>query len=307
MELRHLRYFVAVAQELNFTRAARKLHTSQPSLSSQIRDLEHCVGVTLLVRDKRQVALTAAGECFLEDAQTILQLAEQAKIRARQAQCSEQRLTIGFVPAAEVNVLPHVLPGLRLKQPDIQIDLQSLITTRQEAKILSGELDVGFMRHPVISGDIDYMVVFREPLSVVLPAQHPLAGVQTISPEQLNGVDFVSTDPEYSGQLSRVVEDWCASQQCQPAVVQVATNILVTMNLVGMGLGVSLIPGYVENFNTGKVVFRPLSGVAPEIELLMAWRRGNDNPALHDLIATVKDKKTQMAPTRTAPGVALLQ
>lgn len=291
MELRHLRYFVAVAEALNFTRAAQKLHTSQPSLSSQIRDLETCVGAALLVRDKRQVTLTAAGECFLADARHILQLAEQAKARARQAMLSDQRLCIGFVPAAEVNVLPGVLPGLRLKQPDTRIELVSLITTRQEEKILSGELDVGFMRHPIVSRDIDYMVVSRESLAVAMPADHPLAREQSIRAQQLHGVDFISTDPHYSGQLSAIVGQWCASHQCQPNIVQVATNILVTMNLVGMGLGVSLIPGYVASFNSGKVVFRPLAEPPPEIELLMAWRRGNDNPALGDLIAAVRDKK----------------
>lgn len=291
MELRHLRYFVAVAQALNFTRAAQKLHTSQPSLSSQIRDLEACVGVPLLVRDKRQVTLTAAGECFLEDAQHILMLAEQAKGRARKAMRDDQRLTIGFVPAAEVNVLPHVLPGLRLKQPDTQIELISLMTTLQEEKLLSGELDVGFMRHPIVSGDIEYRVVLNEPLVVVLPAEHPLACQSSLSARQLEGENFISTDPEYSGQLSRIVDEWFAGQGCQPNIVQVATNILVTMNLVGMGLGISLIPGYVESFNTGQVVFRPVQGGGPVIELLLAWKRGNENPALLDLIAIVEDKK----------------
>ena len=149
MELRHLRYFVAVAQALNFTRAAEKLHTSQPSLSSQIRDLETCVGVPLLVRDKRKVALTAAGECFLQDAQAILEQAENAKVRARKTVQEDNHFAIGFVPSAEVNLLPKVLPLFRLKQPDTHIELVSLITTEQEEKILSGELDVGLMRHPV--------------------------------------------------------------------------------------------------------------------------------------------------------------
>ncbi|MBJ3816311.1 DNA-binding transcriptional regulator HcaR [Shimwellia pseudoproteus] len=294
MELRHLRYFVAVAQELNFTRAARKLHTSQPSLSSQIRDLEQGVGATLLVRDKRQVTLTAAGAGFLEDALHILQLAEQAQMRARQVMRNDRRLAIGFVPAAEVHVLPHVLPELRLKQPDTRIELVSLITTQQEDKLVSGELDIGFMRHPVVSDALEHWVVFREPLAVVMPGDHPLAARQTIHPDHLNGVDFVATDPAYSGQLSRLVDEWCASHACQPAIVQVATNILVTMNLVGMGLGVSLVPGYVARFNTGQVVFRPLAGDAPVIELLMAWRRDNTNPALEALLSTVKAKQQLM-------------
>ncbi|MFR4488493.1 MAG: LysR family transcriptional regulator, partial [Escherichia coli] len=162
MELRHLRYFVAVAQALNFTRAAEKLHTSQPSLSSQIRDLENCVGVPLLVRDKRKVALTAAGECFLQDALAILEQAENAKLRARKIVQEDRQLTIGFVPSAEVNLLPKVLPMFRLRQPDTLIELVSLITTQQEEKIRRGELDVGLMRHPVYSPEIDYLELFDE-------------------------------------------------------------------------------------------------------------------------------------------------
>ncbi len=160
MELRHLRYFVAVAQELNFTRAAEKLHTSQPSLSSQIRDLEQCVGVALLERDKRKVTLTAAGECFLQDAQAILDNAEQAKLRARKAALNNDHLAIGFVPSAEVNLLPKVLPMLRLRQPETHIELASLITTQQEEKLRSGELDVGLMRYPVHGRTLNLLSCF---------------------------------------------------------------------------------------------------------------------------------------------------
>lgn len=288
MELRHLRYFVAVAQELNFTRAAQKLHTSQPSLSSQIRDLEQCVGVSLLERDKRKVTLTAAGACFLADALAILQSAEQAKLRARSAAVQGDRLTIGFVPSAEVNLLPKVLPLLRLRQPLTHIELMSLITTQQEEKLCSGELDVGLMRHPVYSPEIDYLELFREPLAVVMPAGHPLAKEREISAALLSGVNFISTDPAYSGALASIVENWASQQQCQLNIVQMATNILVTMNLVGMGLGVSIIPGYMQSFNTGQVVFRPLAGDAPTIALLMAWRKGELKPALRDFIDIVQ-------------------
>ena len=275
MELRHLRYFVAVAQALNFTRAAEKLHTSQPSLSSQIRDLENCVGVPLLVRDKRKVALTAAGECFLQDALAILEQAENA---------------IGFVPSAEVNLLPKVLPMFRLRQPDTLIELVSLITTQQEEKIRRGELDVGLMRHPVYSPEIDYLELFDEPLVVVLPVDHPLAHEKEITAAQLDGVNFVSTDPAYSGSLAPIVKAWFAQENSQPNIVQVATNILVTMNLVGMGLGVTLIPGYMNNFNTGQVVFRPIAGNVPSIALLMAWKKGEIKPALRDFIAIVQER-----------------
>ncbi|WP_440878985.1 DNA-binding transcriptional regulator HcaR [Vibrio natriegens] len=290
MELRHLRYFVAVAKELNFTRAAAKLHTSQPSLSSQIKDLEECVGVPLLTRNRRKVTITAAGELFLKEAISILEMAENAKIKARQAMLNDKSITIGFVPSAEVNVLPEVLPLLRLENPDMQIELSSVITTEQESQILDGQLDVGFMRNPLISPFVERMVVFSEPLIVMLPVSHPLVSHSEISPSMLNGQDFIATDPLYSGALSPMVKDYLNSTECQPNIVQTSTNILVTMNLVGMGLGLTICPGYMEKFNPGNVVFRPLQGEAPRFDLIMAWNKDNQNPALQELVSIVKSK-----------------
>nr|CAA86020.1 unknown [Escherichia coli K-12] len=291
MELRHLRYFVAVAQALNFTRAAEKLHTSQPSLSSQIRDLENCVGVPLLVRDKRKVALTAAGECFLQDALAILEQAENAKLRARKIVQEDRQLTIGFVPSAEVNLLPKVLPMFRLRQPDTLIELVSLSPRNRRKKfaVVNSTVGLNCAIH-VYSPEIDYLELFDEPLVVVLPVDHPLAHEKEITAAQLDGVNFVSTDPVYSGSLAPIVKAWFAQENSQPNIVQVATNILVTMNLVGMGLGVTLIPGYMNNFNTGQVVFRPIAGNVPSIALLMAWKKGEMKPALRDFIAIVQER-----------------
>ncbi len=290
MELRHLRYFVAVAKELNFTRAAAKLHTSQPSLSSQIKDLEECVGVPLLMRNRRKVAITAAGELFLKEAISILDMAEKAKIKARQAMQTENSITIGFVPSAEVNVLPEVLPLLRLEHPNMQIELRSVVTTKQESQILDGQLDVGFMRNPIISPVVERMVVLSEPLIVMLPASHPLVSQPVISPSMLDGQDFIATDPLYSGSLSPMVKDYLSSTKCQPNIVQTSNNILVTMNLVGMGLGLSICPGYMEKFNPGNVVFRPLQGKVPRLDLIMAWNKENQIPALQELISIVKSR-----------------
>ncbi len=178
----------------------------------------------------------------------------------------------------------------RLRQPDTLIELVSLITTQQEEKIRRGELDVGLMRHPVYSPEIDYLELFDEPLVVVLPVDHPLAHEKELPAAQLDGVNFVSTDPAYSGSLAPIVKAWFAQENSQPNIVQVATNILVTMNLVGMGLGVTLIPGYMNNFNTGQVVFRPIAGNVPSIALLMAWKKGEMKPALRDFIAIVQER-----------------
>ncbi len=290
MELRHLRYFVAVAEELNFTRAAEKLHTSQPSLSSQIKDLERSVGVALLARNNRQVSLTRAGEVFLHQAINILELSEQAKQRARKAMEQQVRLVIGFVPCAEVNILPDILPQLRQRLPASCIELVSIITTQQEEKLLKGEIDVGFMRRPIVSNQLNYRVVYREPLIVVMPLDHPLSRQPQLEPHHLDGENFISTDPAHSGALYQMVEAYLAGSHSKPNVVQAATNILVTMNLVGMGLGVSIVPRYVCHFQSSNVVFRPLSASAPQIELLMAWHRENSNPTLAQMLALVEEQ-----------------
>ncbi|WP_447876210.1 DNA-binding transcriptional regulator HcaR [Serratia fonticola] len=290
MELRHLRYFVAVAEELNFTRAAEKLHTSQPSLSSQIKDLEGCVGAPLLIRNNRQVSLTRAGEVFLHQATNILELSEQAKQLARKAMEQQVRLIIGFVPCAEVNILPDVLPQLRLRLPASSIELVSIITTQQEDKLLKGEIDVGFMRRPIISNQLNYRVVYREPLVVVMPIDHPLSKESQLEPQHLDGENFISTDPAHSGALHQMVTAYLAESHSKPKIVQAATNILVTMNLVGMGLGLSIVPRYVSHFQSSNVVFRPLPASAPQIELLMAWHRENSSPALAQMIDLVEEQ-----------------
>ncbi|WP_337263417.1 MULTISPECIES: DNA-binding transcriptional regulator HcaR [unclassified Serratia (in: enterobacteria)] len=290
MELRHLRYFVAVAEELNFTRAAEKLHTSQPSLSSQIKDLEQCIGVPLLARNNRQVSLTRAGEVFLPQAITILDLSEQAKQLARKAMEEQARLTIGFVPCAEVNILPEVLPQLRQRLPASCIELVSLITTQQEEKLLKGEIDVGFMRRPIVSNQLNYRVVYHEPLMVVMHVNHPLSQEPLLTPQHLDGENFISTDPAHSGALYLMVENYLAQHHSKPNTVQAATNILVTMNLVGMGLGMSIVPRYVCHFQSSSVVFRPLPADAPQIELLMSWHKENHSPGLAQMLELVADQ-----------------
>lgn len=290
MELRHLRYFVAVAEELNFTRAAEKLYTSQPSLSSQIKDLENCIGVPLLIRNNRQVSLTRAGEVFLQQAINILELSMQAKLLARKAMETQVQLTIGFIPCAEVNILPEVLPQLRQRLPASCIELVSLYTTQQEEKLLKGEIDVGFMRRPIVSDQLNYRVVYREPLVVVMHVNHPLSKASVLSPQQLHGENFVSTHPAHSGVLYQMVESYLTQSHSKPNTVQAATNILVTMNLVGMGLGVSIVPHYVRHFQSANVVFRPLPTNGPQIELLMAWRKQNNSPALAHMLELVTDQ-----------------
>lgn len=281
MELRHLRYFVAVAEELSFTRAAERLHTAQPSLSQQIRDLEDQVGTLLLARTRRKVELTEAGQVFLTEARLTLAQADRALLRARQVgRKGTSTITIGFVPAAEVRIFPSILPRLRMRLPELTVELRSIPTFEQEQMLLDREIDIAFLRKPIRSPEVMSEVVLREELVVVLPVAHPLTQFKEIEPSQLDGEAFIHTNPLYSGDLYKVVETYFAQHGVRPRVTQVATNALLNLNLIGMGLGIGLLPSYAVSLTNPAVCTRPLRRPAPEIELLMAWRASDQSPPL---------------------------
>jgi LysR family transcriptional regulator, hca operon transcriptional activator len=290
MELRHLRYFIAVADELSFTRAALRLHTAQPSLSQQIRNLEDEVGTPLFERNRRKVELTEAGTVFLAEARLVVAQADRAVARARQVgQHAHATVTIGFVPAAEIRVFPAILPRLRLRFPDVNVDLRSLPTAEQEQALLRGDIDVAFMRRPVHSSELKSEVVLTEPLVVVLPSAHPLAKLERVPAAKLDGEPFISTHPQFSGQVHSVAEAWFEAHQVHRKVAQVATNILLNLNLVGMGLGYALLPAYVASLTSSAICTRPLEGEPPSIDLLMVSRDEVHAAELQGLLDIVRE------------------
>ncbi|WP_233872675.1 DNA-binding transcriptional regulator HcaR [Paraburkholderia adhaesiva] len=290
MELRHLRYFIAVADELSFTRAALRLHTAQPSLSQQIRNLEDEVGTPLLERTRRKVELTEAGKVFLAEARLVVAQADRAVARARQAgQQGLATVTVGFVPAAEIRIFPAILPRLRLRFPDVNIELRSLPTADQEQALLRGDIDVAFMRRPVHSPLLKSEIVLTEPLVVVLPSAHPLAKLERIPPAKLGGEPFISTNPSFSGELHSVVEGWFDAHGLHRKVAQVATNILLNLNLVGMGLGYALLPAYVGSLTSNAICTRELESEPPTIDLLMVSRNEPHGAELQGLLDIVRE------------------
>lgn len=290
MELRHLRYFIAVADELSFTRAALRLHTAQPSLSQQIRNLEDEVGTPLFERTRRKVELTEAGKVFLAEARLVVAQADRALSRARQVgQQGRATVTIGFVPAAEIRIFPAILPRLRLRFPDLNIELRSLPTGEQEEALLRGDIDVAFMRRPVQSSELKSEIVLTEPLVVVLPGAHPLARFERIAPAKLDGEPFISTHPSFSGDVHSVVETWFEAHALHRNVAQVATNILLNLNLVGMGLGYALLPAYVASLTSHAICTRELEGSPPTIDLLMVSRNEPHTSELQALFDLVRE------------------
>lgn len=281
MELRHLRYFITVAEELNFSKAALKLYTAQPSLSQQIKDLEEDVGVRLLNRTKRKVELTEEGAVFLEQARLTLAQADKAIAMARQvSQAKQQMLRIGFVPVAEMKIFPYVIPNLRVQNPELKIELLSLNNTEQMKLLKKGELDLSFTRHNFNSDEIESQFVIREPLIFLLPKDHPLAKYERIPVKALNGIDFIIPSSEQSYTLHHAILDFAKANGVEFNIVQKADNILFNINSIGMGLGCTILPGYIAPLTMNNTVIRPLDIELPYLDLYVSYRKESTSMAV---------------------------
>ncbi|MCK7608511.1 DNA-binding transcriptional regulator HcaR [Acinetobacter portensis] len=281
MELRHLRYFITVAEELNFSKAALKLYTAQPSLSQQIKDLEEDVGVRLLNRTKRKVELTDEGAVFLEQARLTLAQADKAVAMARQvSQAKQQMLRIGFVPVAEMKIFPYVLPNLRLQNSDLKIELLSLNNNEQMKALKKGDIDIAFTRHNFTSEEIESTFVLREPLMFILPKDHPLAKYDRIPVKALNGIDFIIPSSEQSYTLHHTILNFAKEHGIEFNIVQTADNILFNINSIGMGLGCTILPAYITPLSMDHSVVRPLNVELPQIDLYVSHRKDNTSNAV---------------------------
>lgn len=291
MELRHLRYFITVAEELNFSKAALRLYTAQPSLSQQIKDLEDDVGVRLLNRTKRKVELTEEGAVFLEQARLTLAQADKAVAMARQvSQAKQQLLRIGFVPVAEMKIFPYVLPNLRVQNPDLKIDLLSLNNVDQIRGIKKGELDISFTCDNFQSDEIESKFVLREPLIFILPKEHPLAKYERIPVQALDGIDFIIPSDEQSKMLHDAILNFAKDHGIEFNIVQKADNILFNINSIGIGLGCTILPGYIATLTMNNTVIRPLDVELPSLDLFVSYRKNSNSTAVQkfmDLLSKV--------------------
>ena len=291
MELRHLRYFVAVAQELNFTRAAQRMCTVQPSLSQQIKDLEAEVGVQLLTRTNRKVELTPEGEAFLKEALLCLEHAEKAVNDARQiANIQKDQLHIGFVPVAEMKVFPYIMPNIRAHFPNLKIHFHSLTDAEQFRALKKGTIDIAFTRYPEASEEFTHIQVFQEPLALIIPKNSPMADQRHISIKSFNQQDFVISDEDASPQLHKIIQDFFKTSKLNVNVVQKSTNILLNVNLVGMGVGWSLVPAYVLPLLGDKIIVKNTIEPLPMIGLYANYRKGQSNQALQLILQVLKEK-----------------
>lgn len=291
MELRHLRYFVAVAEELNFTKAAQRMCTVQPSLSQQIKDLEQEVGVQLLLRSNRKVELTEEGKAFLKEAILSLQHAEKAIQDARYiANLSKDQLSIGFVPVAEMKVFPYIMPNIRAHFPEIKIDFHSLIDAEQFKALRKGDIDIAFTRYVDITDDFESVQIFSEPLTLIVPKDSPVVEQRHVSIKSFNQQDFILSDAIASPQLHKIITDFFQQSKLKVNVVQYSTNILLNVNLVGMGVGWSLVPAYVIPLLGDKIVVKNTLEPLPTIGLYASYRKEQKTEAIALILKILKEQ-----------------
>jgi LysR family hca operon transcriptional activator len=280
MELRHLRYFIAVAEEGSFTTAAeRRLHTSQPSLSRQIRDLEHEVGAELLSRSVHGVEPTAAGKAFLDHARLALIQVDAAVEAARKAaQRTKKTFAIGFQTGHEMNWLPRAMHVLRDELKDIEVRVSSDYSPDLAEALVRDRLDVAFLR--VETGyDLEYHVVDREPLVVLMPRDHRLSTKHEIHPRELVGEIFIGGSNK-AGVLRAVTEDYLRRSGVDLKLDHGVDNMAMAISLVASTGGVALMPAYAKNLLPWSVVSRPLEGWAPTIEIAVGYSKSNTSPII---------------------------
>jgi LysR family hca operon transcriptional activator len=299
MELRHLRYFVAVAEAGGLTVAAqRKLHTSQPSLSRQIRDLEEEVGVQLLTLRARGIELTPAGRAFLDHARLVLSQAEAAGEAARRvAHPSKPCFTMGFLTGHELRWMPEAMRILRDELPNIDVMISSQYSLLLADGVSKGKIDAAFLRREKGMPDLAFRLLVKEPLMVVLPSDHRLAALKAISPRDLVGETFVAVS-NTAPVLRAIVDKYLKRSGVDITPDHEADHLSMGMSLIASTGGVGLLPAYAQNFLLSSVTSRPLKGDAPTVDLVLGYRKSNQSPILKLLLSKL-DELVARASNRT--------
>jgi LysR family hca operon transcriptional activator len=290
MELRHLRYFVAVAEAGSLTvAAARKLHTSQPSLSRQIRDLEDEVGVQLLTRRARGIELTQAGRAFLDHARSVLSQVEVAAEAARRiARPAKPCFSMGFLTGHELTWMPEALRILRDELPNIDVMISSQSSPVVADGLSKGKIDAAFLRREQGMPDLAFRVLVKEPLVVVLPSDHRLAALKTISPQNLVGETFVTVS-DTAPVLRGVIDNYLKRSGIKITPAHQADHVTMGMSLIASTRGVGLLPAYAQNFLPPSITSRPLKGEAPTVELVLGYKKSNKSPVLKLLLSRLDE------------------
>jgi len=284
-ELSQLRCFVAAAEELHFGRAAQRLNMTQSPLSRQIQLLERILGVTLLERTSRQVSLTPAGRVFLIEARRIVRLAESAALSARRvAKGDAGRVAIGFTAVSGYHFVPQIVAQARASLPNIDLELREMVTGDQVDALLTGLIDIGFVRPPLQRPELESFCVLNESLVVALPAGDARQSEAVLAPADFDEQPLIMYSRQGAGYFHEMLTRLFEDQQVRPVLIQHVTQIHSMLGLVHAGLAAAIVPESATGLHLMDVQFRRLA-TEPErpVELHLAWRRNNANPALEPM------------------------
>jgi DNA-binding transcriptional LysR family regulator len=290
MELRHLRYFVTVAAELHFGRAADRLQMTQPALSKQIASLEKALGVQLLARTKRNVSLTTAGQVFWKEATRILAQVDAAiQLTKRTARGEAGQLRIGFTETARHTVLPALVRDFRDRFPQVNLTMQALCTEAQVAAINAGNLDIAFLHPPIDQRGLTLYPILEEAFVAVLPKQHPLLRYEQIPISAFAGEPLIVHPQAEGPALYSGLMQLCQQAGFQPQIVQESVSAQTRVCLAAAGIGITFVPESVQSWVGTDVVCRTLADCPMTLRFAAAWRQTVSNPALQGFLGILLD------------------
>jgi LysR family hca operon transcriptional activator len=293
MDLRHLRYFIAIAEEGSLTVAAEKrLHTAQPSLSRQMRDLEAELGCALMIRGARGIELTAAGRVFLEHARVVLAQVEAAIAATRRAAApAKMTFALGFLTGHEFEWLQAVMAIMRDELPYTQVIIHSLSSPDLADGLMRGKIDLAFLRHERNAPGIVFTRLIDEPLIVLMPADHRLAARDAITSQDIAAEQLVGVPHDKSPALRAVIDAYGARIGVDLTPDHYVDNLSMAVSLVASTRGIALMPLYARNLLPPTVISRPLAGVPPTIDLSLGYNETNTSPLLKTIVSRIGDLK----------------
>jgi DNA-binding transcriptional LysR family regulator len=278
IDIRHFRYFQAVAEELHFGRAAARLCIAQPALSRQIQQLEEEIGTPLLRRTQRRVELLAAGQVFLDRSNLILDEVERAVIDARRTGAGEYgRLSVGFIHSSTYGLLPSIIERFRHLYPDIELELHEMPITEQHVALTRGVIDIGLLRPQPAPAELEIQPVLEDPFLVAVPHTHPLAKRQSVHLKELAGEPMVMFPQRGSPLFHSRIMAMCERAGFTPRVAQQATQIHTVAGLVGAGIGVAIIPGTARNLQPKGVHFLEILDRPDPVHVALGWLRTKED------------------------------
>ena len=289
MELSHIRYFVAAAEELHFGRAAKRLHITQPSLSKRVAKLEEELGVKLFHRTRREVWLTEAGDAFLKGARLVLEDAQRATEEARKAARGELgKLEVGFFSPAIYGILPEILKSYHERFPAVRVTLHEWTSVVQLERLREAKIEIGFMRAPVEEEGFLTEHVFLEPIVAALPEDHPQARREVVPPEELADDPFIMVPRHKEPNSFDRYVSICQRAGFSPKITQEVFEIHVIVGLVATGMGVAFVPGSIRNLKRPGLVYRPLEDPEAHIGTAVVRRSARPSPVLRTFLDTLQ-------------------